>query len=241
MSAPKVYMDEAAVALLRATLYAASRDAARPVLQHAHFSARRVMCTDAYRMAVAYFDGEPLPDALVDARALRKALPRKGDWEGELVGDLAPYDALPVHYDHFFTRQRWTCSLTVRRVQLLRFLDDAAARLPKRRDDPPTVEVLLADYGSGARVRASVSTPIAEERATGWAKTEVEEYTSWLGHPFIEGEPFRSISFSLPLLRDLARVCTGDWLTLDLDDPAKPALVREAGISHLLMPRLAPR
>ena len=114
MSKPLFTLDASAVALVRRTLYAASRDDERPVLCAVRFSGDTVVATDSYRLACAYFDGEPLPDVTLDARAVKTALPWSGDWspaKGEVPVPVGEYPTTQIR--KLLRGLRWTCSATV--------------------------------------------------------------------------------------------------------------------------------
>lgn len=218
----RIEMDESAVALLRRGLYAASRDADRPILCAGYFDADRVVCTDAYRMSIAYFDGRPLPRGLlIDAAQLKKLLPRRGDWSttvAELRNEIATRPAYP-DYRRVLRAIHRGFSYSFPRAALAEEL----SAMPRRRKDEVIVAALRPRLALSNRIRYG-------EQPTMWMHSPIPSVT----------DPGREravpVYVDAYFLRDLVNACTADRVAFECQTALKGVMVRQPGMTHLLMP-----
>lgn len=228
MSARTIVMDESAVALLRRGLYAADYTRGsyrRPILSGVLLDGDRAVCSDLYRMTVSYFDGRPLPRVLVDAKALDRLLPKRGDWtiptadlpvvlcdDQRLTADVYP------DYQKVLRSLRWQYTFTIPRDELL----DGLNSLPRPAKDTYIIAGLLP---SGVYVSDQYTSHL---QADGW-----ERRTDPI---VVTGRDERPTYVNAHYLRDIARACTTDHITFECDGEHHAIVVRQPGITHLLMP-----
>lgn len=226
MSARTIVLDEPAVAHLRRGLYAAEYTRGpyrRPtILSGVLLDGDRAVCSDSYRMTVTYFDGRPLPRVLVDAKPLGRLLPKRGDWtvstadlpvvlcdDQRLTADVYP------DYQKVLRSLHWQYTFTIPRDALL----DGLNSLPREKKDTYVTAGLLP---SGVHVSDAYDSHL---QADGW-----EQAMS------VTGRDEQPTYVNAHFLRDLARACTTDHIAFECDGEHRPVIVRQPGITHLLMP-----
>jgi len=218
--APHIF-DAPAVALLRRCLYAASNAPTRPVLSAASIGGHTAVTTDSYRLAIAYFDGDPIPHVLLGATQLEKSLPRTGAWTlSENYLTRCPPEWQYPRWEKLLRDARWEYSYVADRDTLTTFFDALPAQ---KRGQTVT-----------ARITAT------GELSTSDLHDRMEHPDPW-DHRGITLEtvgPTQTTYFNAYYLRDLIRACTTETIHLECGGVSAPMMVRQPGMTHLVMPML---
>ena len=217
-----IVMERDAVALMRRTFYAASEDNYRPVLRCAHFDGDAVVCTDSYRMAVAYFDGPEVSGLSLEAAGLKSLTLRGYPWTPDPDEVLSSTKKYP-NWRSLIDCDPWVCDVTVPRVATLAYLKGARSRLGRTRSD----EALYVDVDTATGILVAHKTTYDGNR---------EQEAPPLTPGATTGSPVGLVRFNLAFFVDLLKNCAIETVALDISSPVAPMKVREPGITHLLMP-----
>lgn len=219
----EIVMDVAGVNLLRRTFYAASKDKDRRALRCVHFDGDAAVCTDSYRMAVAYFDGDPFPDLCVEVDSLREAVRTDKEWEVG-SGNLYTYTGrYPKNWRELVERQRWSCDVTLP-AGTKQYLRSAQQTLRTKSKGTTIAVDIDTSTGTLTAVRAADYT------------LEIEGSASTGSQCVVSGEPVGVIRLNLGFLADLLTATDTDVVALDIEGPLAPVMSRVPGLTQLLMP-----
>lgn len=214
------------VDLIRRCLPAVSTDKARPTITNLICNGGEVLCTDSHRMHIATLDGVELPEALIPVDAVAAACAA-----GEPLSV-----AIGAHHAHLVGAEAtWTTVLVAEPMlpydRLIRrtsphFLTFGADRMAD-------ALALVAAVGAVEVGTRAVLTLDGDKVTVSRAVQDVGEASDVVP---CDGDFERPIAFSPRFLADAITAVGSDTITLELEDPLKPAIIRDGPMLVVLMP-----